>query len=100
MTKKIDAADVLAIPMGRNDADAATVRDYFKKLLWQIWEDGESFSGKRPFGNSGWEYDLYGPLIKAGAVKGVIEVDGEDENIASVDEIGAGKVIRAAIGAL
>lgn len=68
-----DALAVLDLPMGENDANAATVRGYLKALLTKLWEDGEGFSGKRPFGNSGWERDLHFPLVKAGRVAGEIE---------------------------
>lgn len=93
---KIDGKAILDIKMSDNDADAKTVRDYLKALLSAIWEEGESFSGKRPFGNSGWEYDLYRPLVEAGAVKGKI-VDGE---LADVDERAADQAVFDAIDAL
>jgi hypothetical protein len=51
-------AEILALPMGPNDADAENVREYLKALLTELWREGESFSGKRPFGNSGWEREL------------------------------------------
>lgn len=63
----------------RFDSDAGdnlTVRDYLYKLLETLWNEGEEFSGKRPFGNSGWEFDLYVPLIKAGFIKGKLDEDG------------------------
>ena len=41
-----------------------------------VWEDRECFNGKRPFGNSGWEEDLY-TLVKAGYVE---EVDTKSAN--------------------
>lgn len=72
---------VLDLPMGANDAKAATVRDYMKALLRRLLKEGEGFSGKRPFGNSGWEYELYIPLVKAGLVSGKLDADG------CVDEI-------------
>ena len=56
--------------------DDLTIKGYFKLLLTELWREAECFSGKRPFGNSGWEYDLYKPLIKAGAVKGELDEDG------------------------
>jgi hypothetical protein len=49
------------------------IREYLGALLTKLWEQGEGFSGKRPFGNSGWEYDLYAALIKAGAVEGELD---------------------------
>lgn len=54
-----------------------TIRDYFCELLVTLWDKGEGFSGKRPFGNSGWKYDLYKPLIKANLVEGSLDEDGD-----------------------
>ena len=56
--------------------DEHTIRDYLRMLLEALWREDDCFSGKRPFGNSGWEYDLYVPLIKAGFVEGEIDEDG------------------------
>lgn len=69
--------DILALPMGENDADAETVGDYLVELLLSLWNQGEGFSGKRPFGNSGWEHELYYPLVKAGVIWGEIDGDGD-----------------------
>jgi hypothetical protein len=41
-----------------NDAGVGTVKEYLRALLLEVWEKQESFNGKRPFGNSGWEKDL------------------------------------------
>jgi hypothetical protein len=87
-TTEPSGAEILAVPMGDNDADAATVGDYLGKLLLEVWREGEGFSGKRPFGNSGWEWELYAALGRAGVVGGLDE-DGywngnrEDERRAS-----------------
>lgn len=59
-----------------NDADASTIRDYLTKLLLTIWQEGEGFSGKRPFGNSGWESEIYVSLVKAKRIDGHIDEDG------------------------
>lgn len=59
-----------------NDANASSVKEYLKMLLTVLWEEGEGFSGKRPFGNSGWEYELYKPLVEHGAVEGSLDLDG------------------------
>ncbi len=56
-----------------------TVREYLHSLLKTLWEQGEGFSGKRPFGNSGWQGDLLDPLIKAGFIPGVVHVDEDGE---------------------
>ncbi len=95
-----DAHRVLALPMQPNDADAATIRDYLIALLAAVWSEGEGFSGKRPFGNSGWEWDLYPPLIKAGLVDGVVHADGYVDEIDSAPEQQAHSLILAAIGEL
>lgn len=63
----------------RFDSDAGeslTVRDYLRTLLETLWREGEGFSGKRPFGNSGWQYDLYRPLIAGGFLVGEMDEDG------------------------
>jgi hypothetical protein len=74
--------DILDLEMQTNDAEAKTVRDYLKALLTAVWEQDECFSGKRPFGNSGWKYDLYIPLVKAGVISGKLDADGYIEECA------------------
>lgn len=59
--------------------DEMTVREYLSKLLQGILRQGESFSGKRPFGNSGWEHNLVVPAIQCGALNG--ELVGIDDDI-------------------
>lgn len=86
--------DILSLPMGENDADAETVGDYLVALLLSLWKQGEGFSGKRPFGNSGWEYELYYPLVKAGVIWGEINEDGD---LVSYDFAGANEKIVEAI---
>jgi len=38
-----------------------------------VRDEGEGFSGKRPFGNSGWEYDIYAALVGAGFLPGMLD---------------------------
>lgn len=47
-----------------------TIKDFFKELLTTLFKEGECFSGKRPFGNSGWNYDLHVCLAKNGVIEG------------------------------
>ena|ERR1700743_1346672 len=65
MTKSsiIDAMD---IEFEDGDIGTTTIRDYMKSLLSALIQEGEGFSGKRPFGNSGWEGFAVEPLIKSG----------------------------------
>lgn len=53
-----------------------TIREYLGALLTELWNRGEGFSGKRPFGNGGWEYGIYEVLIREGAVEGTLDEDG------------------------
>ena len=52
------------------------IRDYLSALLTTLWDQQESFSSKRPFGNGGWEHDLYAALVAAGAVDGEMDENG------------------------
>lgn len=88
---------VLDLPMSDNDAGASTIGEYLITLLEELWIEGEGFSGKRPFGNSGWEYELYKPLIEASKIKGSLDGDGYIED---VDSEGANKIILKAIKSL
>ena len=74
-----------------------TIRDYFKRLLLTMWDEKERFSGKRPFGNSDWEYDLYLPLIREGIVEGELD---EYNDIIEFDQEQADQLIKAAIYSL
>lgn len=58
-----------------------SIREYLCVLLSKLWDKGETFSGKYPFGNSGWEYDLYAALIGAKAVAGELDEDGRVESL-------------------
>jgi hypothetical protein len=70
MTNKIlTPREILDLPMDDNDARASTIRDYFIKIAQTVWIEGEGFSGKRPFGNSGWHHEPFAALIKAGLLE-------------------------------
>lgn len=49
---------------------AKTVREFFAKCLIMLWEEGEGFSGKRPFGDSGWENRVLFSIAKYRNVPG------------------------------
>ena len=94
MVKKMTPDEILLLSMPENDAGARTIGGYLKKLLAALWTDGEAFSGKRPFGNSGWDYDLYAALVRGGAVEGALDEDGFVDDF---DKESADKLIFAAI---
>jgi len=58
-----------------------TIGNFLIELLARLWVEKEEFSGKRPFGNSSWEYDLYIPLIENGIVIGKLDEFGYVEEI-------------------
>ncbi len=76
MATKPTPQQVLDLPLPDNDADAATIRDYLIALLRLVWRDEQCFDGKRPFGNSSWQYDIAAALVRAGWVTGSIDEDG------------------------
>lgn len=77
----MNAEDIIDLPIPENDAGAGSIREYLKALLEQLWSEGEAFSGKRPFGNSGWDYELYICLAKIGAVEATFNEYDEIEEI-------------------
>lgn len=94
MTKTYTPQEILALPMLENDGAAATIGQYFASLLHTLWIENEGFSGKRPFGNSGWEADVEKALIKAEAIEGSLDEDGW---INDCDSPAADKIIRDTI---
>ena len=54
-----------------------TVREYLYQLLLKMWNEKEGFDGKRPFGSSGWEHDIYKALIDGEYIGGRFSDDGE-----------------------
>lgn len=100
---KITPAQALDLPFDFDDYPTTTIRDYFKGLLTCLWQEGEGFSGKRPFGNSGWEHDLAFPLVKAGCITGTIVVDEDnpdDSYVEDFDTQAYDKFVNAMISAL
>lgn len=90
---------VLACPMdpATNDAGASSVGGYLIRLLAVMWQEGEGFSGKRPFGNSSWECEIYDALVRADLVGGVIDSDGY---LDEVDDVAADRLVAGAIASL
>jgi hypothetical protein len=92
---------VLGLPLPSNDAGAATVRGYLIELLAELWKEEEGFSGKRPFGNSGWQYELYTPMGRAGMIDGLtLDEDGYVDQFPPGSRRAADALILAAIRAL
>lgn len=67
---------ILAIELDpTSDFGAVTIRGALFMLLAKVWEEESDFSGKRPFGNSSWQYDFSEALINANIVG-----EGEDDD--------------------
>lgn len=88
---------VLGLRLKPNDAGASTVREYLAALLEVLWQEGESFSGKRPFGNSDWQDDLLVPLIEAKFVRGTLDDDGYIGSMPQISRAEASFIIVTAI---
>lgn len=66
------------------DHGTLSIRAWLGNILYRLMDECESFNSKYPFGNSDWYYDLPYALVKAGAVKGEIDEDGE---VIAVDDM-------------
>ena len=86
--------DYANIPMQKNDAGAETIGEYLKLLLLTLWDEEEGFSGKRPFGNSGWQHEVYTALLTARVVDGKLDEDGFVDEI---DYYDADNIVRKII---
>lgn len=78
MSKKkltVDPA-ALEVTFVHSDIGKTTIRGFLRRLLAQVWEDEEGFSGKRPWGNSGWQGDVEAALIRSGFATGSLDEDG------------------------
>lgn len=66
--------DILELTFFSDDLDEeVTIRGWLSSMLAALWDEGEGFSGKRPLGNSGWEYAPVAMLIEYGALDGEVQ---------------------------
>lgn len=94
----MDIEKIKNIPIISDDVDeGTTLKEYLILLLDTLWYEDESFSGKRPFGNSGWQYEVYASLIRAGVIEGTLDEYGY---IIDFNESKASKLVRTVIGSL
>lgn len=84
----LEPGQVLDVTVMMNDQEV-TLREYLGALLLTLWAEGSNFSGKRPFGFSSWQFDVYAGLIKAGYIEGSLDEDGyvEDVDVAAADAL-------------
>lgn len=91
------AHQLLHLPMGNNDADAATVGEYLGLLLSTLWLQADQFSSKRAFGNSDWQYVVYIAMSKAGLADLTLDEDGYVEDFSQEAQTAADELILQAI---
>lgn len=101
----IDPAAVLNCPLardpnGRFPAGLTTIGDGLRATFLALWDQGDDFSGKRPFGNSGWRNLFVTSLVAAGMIHGTIDPDGCLERLDPGEGQRADDSIRAAIESL
>lgn len=89
-----DLDAVLNFKYDRWDLQECTIREYLTELLLTCWQEGEGFSGKRPFGNSGWQSDVHMALCEGGFIECEFDEDNQPEEW---DGDFADQVITAAI---
>lgn len=88
---------VLDVELPKNDSGATTICGFLSRLLEQVWTLDEEFSGKRPFGSSGWRFVVYRALIEQKLIAGTFDEYG---GIEEFDMAAADQLILSAIKAL
>ena len=97
----MDSKQILALEFHSNDLDKdITVKDFMKELLSTLFKEMECFSGKRPFGNSGWEYDMAICFVKNKIISGTIEDLGDGDIDIDFDSNDFDKMIQKIISDL
>lgn len=99
LAKDYTGKQVLKVKMNpeTNDAGAKTIKGYLVNLIQTLIDEGEGFSGKRPFGNSCWEQEMFIALSKAGMITADLD---EYDAVNSIDEEEGYRLVRLAIAAL
>lgn len=59
---------ILQAKMVECELEDATIGEYLVNMLVSLWEEGETFSGKRPLGDSGWQYRVRESIRQSGLV--------------------------------
>lgn len=87
--------EILELPVMRWDlCDTLSMREYFERLIIKLWDDPIGFNAYRPYGNSGWKWDVYVTLIKHKVIEGELDEDG---CVKEVNEKAASKFVAEEI---
>lgn len=76
---------ILKVPMGEHADAGPTVGDHLRTTLKALIREGEGFSGKRPLGNSDWDYQLARALIQHKVILGTLDEFGDLEEFEWAD---------------
>jgi len=90
--------DIVFHPRGRGLPGTMTIREFLKEILMRCWDEYDCFYGKRPFGDSGWQWDLYEAIGKAKKVP--CAYDDDEFNITFENRKIADNMIRDLIRSL
>lgn len=63
--RKVLACDISETYTGEG-AGVGTIRGLFYELLAKVWTEEQGFNGKRPWGESSWQYAVYQAIAEAG----------------------------------
>lgn len=66
-------AAALEFEVAAGEGKTVPLREFFVLILGQLWEEADEFSGKRPFGNSGWYFEIIWGLIDDGVAESETE---------------------------
>jgi len=92
--------NILDLPVESDATDAETIGEYLRQLLLTLWTELDGFDGKRPFGDSNWEFDLYEALVRANVVPGKLDVYGHLDQFTNGSRDKANRLIQDAIQGL
>lgn len=98
--------EVLALKFYCDDLDReVTVREWLMEMVKVLWKEQEDFSGKRPFGNSGWSLDPALAMVKKGWISGEYSTyvgwDGKPhEYLEDMDDLTYNRLMNSAVESL
>lgn len=67
----MDIPAIMSLPMPHPESgDDSTIGENLRDIMRRVWEKEEGFSGKRPWGYSGWQLSFYEVLVKFDVIEG------------------------------
>lgn len=66
---------LLTLPVVVMGLGPTTIKELLIAILGRFWKDPEGFRGKRPFGDSGWQSEVFLALVQNGLLSSMNEHD-------------------------